>query len=238
MKRRLPSPTILFAVLGSLGTGAILVAGRAPDDVSQVFESVLERVSADFVDSIGPGQLYEQAARGLVEQLNDPYAELYSPEELASFSRNTLRNDYGGLGMLIEDQRGNITVTKVFPGTPAERAGVQAGDRILNVNADAVTGWKLEQVTGKLLGPIGSNVEATFARAGVATPLRITFTRAAIHVPAVPYAVMLDNQVGYIPFQRFNDASAAEVGAAVAAGTMGRVAAGRPSAAASTRPAR
>ena len=74
----------------------------------------------------------------MVDEIDDPYAELYSPEELASFSRNTLRNDYAGVGMQIQDQLGIIVVAAVFPNSPASKGGVQAGDRILMVDTAAV----------------------------------------------------------------------------------------------------
>ena len=113
--------------------------------------------------------------------------------------------------MLIEDQQGTFTVAKVYPHTPAEAGGVQLGDRIVSVNGVATSGLKLEGVSSRLTGTPGSTVRVTFARGGVSSPIESQFTRAVVHIPAVPFAVMLDNRIGYIPVQRFNETSGGEV---------------------------
>jgi carboxyl-terminal processing protease len=160
--------------------------------------------------------MWEKAARGLVTNLNDPYAGLYSPSELASFNRNTLRNDYGGVGMQIQDQLGHFVVASVFAGSPAALGGVQAGDRIVEVDGAPTGGLKIDDVSGRLVGKPGTSVTVTYERPGVAAPLRMSFVRARVHVPAVPYAIMLDGNVGYVPLQRVNDSSAADVRGAIA----------------------
>ncbi|HEX9892723.1 MAG TPA: S41 family peptidase, partial [Gemmatimonadales bacterium] len=137
--------------------------------------------------------------------------DLYSPQQLATFQRNTLGNNYGGVGMQIESQDGLITVVRVFPGTPGEMGGVQAGDRIMQVDTTAVTGMKLEDVSGRLTGQAGTKVNVAFAREGIPEPIRVTFTRAVIRVPAVPYTLILENGVGYLPLQRFNENAAEQV---------------------------
>ena len=191
--------------------GGFMLQRREATDAARLFAQVFARVAADAVDSISPDAMYEKAARGLVRSLNDPYADLYSPQELSSFARNSLGNAYGGVGMLIEDQQGVFTVAKVYPHTPAEAGGVQLGDRIVSVNGTSTTGLKLEGVSGRLTGTPGSTVRVTFARAGVQQPIESQFTRAVVHIPAVPFAVMLDDRIGYIPVQRFNETSGGEV---------------------------
>lgn len=210
MRRRL-----VFAALAVVGLplagGAFLQQGRDPQDGARLFSQILQRVEESAVDSLSRAAIFERAARGLIKQLNDPYAELYSPEELASFQRNTLRNNYGGVGMQIESQEGAIMVGRVFPNTPGEKGGVFAGDRILFVDSTAVTGLRIDQVSQKLLGTPGTEVEVTFQRAGVSQPIKTKFKRAVIRVPAVPYALILDGGVGYIPLQSFNESAAQDV---------------------------
>ena len=191
--------------------GGFVLQRREATDAARLFAQVFARVASDAVDSVAPDAMYEKAARGLVRGLNDPYADLYSPQELASFARNTLGNAYGGVGMLIEDQQGRFNVAKVYPHTPAEAGGVQLGDRIVSVNGVSTTGMKLEGVSGRLTGTPGSTVRVTFARGGVTEPIEAQFTRAVVHIPAVPFAVMLDDRTGYIPVQRFNETSGSKV---------------------------
>jgi carboxyl-terminal processing protease len=195
--------------------GGFVLQRREATDAARLFAQVFARVASEAVDSVATDAMYEKAARGLVRGLNDPYADLYSPQELSSFTRNSLGNAYGGVGMLIEDQQGTFTVAKVYPHTPAEGGGVQLGDRIVSVSGVSTAGMKLEGVSSRLTGTPGSTVRVTFARGGVSEPIETQFTRAVVHIPAVPFAVMLDDRIGYIPVQRFNDTSGGEVEAAL-----------------------
>jgi carboxyl-terminal processing protease len=195
--------------------GGFLVQNRATTDGARVLDQVLNLVSQRFVDTVSAATLYEKAARGLVKELNDPYSELFSPKELASFSQQT-NGKYAGIGMQIEDQQGAITISKVFPHTPAEGAGVREGDKILFVDSLSTHGWTTQKVSDYLIGVAGTKVTVKFGRPGVPEPISTTFTRQVIHIPAVPYAIVLDNKIGYVPVQRFNETSADEVQTAVA----------------------
>ena len=209
----------LAAVALPLAVGAFMqpAAGAVggPRDPALIFGQVLERVSRFAVDSTSDHALYEKAARGLLAELGDPYADLFSPEELATFTREEIGNDYAGLGVQIEDQAGVATVTQVFPHAPAAEGGVQTGDRIVRVDSVDTRGRPLEEVSNLLLGRAGTPVIVTFSRAGVPQPITTRFTRATVHVPAVPYALVLDGGVGYVPLQRFNASAAAEIAAAL-----------------------
>ncbi|MBX9928988.1 MAG: S41 family peptidase [Gemmatimonadaceae bacterium] len=191
-------------------TGAFVVQERRARDGARLFGQVLAIVSDRFVDSVDVNALYEKAARGMLAELRDPYSELYTPKQLEAFNTNT-GGFYGGVGMLIEDQQGLITVSRVFPHTPAEEAGIREGDRIVGVDTFSTRGWKMDQVSGKLKGTPGSTVTAKFARPGVPDPIVATFTRRVIRIPAVPYAVMLPEKVAYIPVQQFSETAAQEL---------------------------
>ena len=212
LRRR--SAVIVLALL-PIVAGGFLVQNRTTTDGAHVLDQVLGLVAQRFVDTVSTGALYEKAARGLVKELNDPYSELFSPKQLASFSQQT-NGKYAGIGMQIEDLQGAITISKVFPHTPAEAAGVREGDKILFVDSSSTRGWKTQQVSDYLIGTPGTRVNVTFGRPGVPEPIKTTFTRQVIHIPAVPYAMVLDNKIGYVPVQRFNETSAEEVQKAVA----------------------
>ena len=206
------------AALAALVLPAVVGGFMLQSAVSQngrLFEEVLTRVANFGVDAVPPDSLYSLAARGLLRRIGDPYAELYSPEQLADFQRESLRNGYGGMGMLVELVRDTATVMKVYAGTPAAGAGVRVGDRIVEVDGQKVTGLPLDQVTSKLLGPAGTTVHVVMARHGQGAPVRIEAQRALVHVPVVPYALMLENGVGYVPLDRFSESSAQELADAV-----------------------
>ena len=195
--------------------GAFIVQDRASAQGGRLFAQVLDLVNARFVDTVNAADLYEKAARGLVNQLQDPYSELMSPRQLTQFNTNTAGR-YGGIGMRIEEQPGKgVTIVTVFPNTPAEKAGIREGDLIVAVDTLSVRGWNSRRVADSLTGTPGTKVNVTFARPGVPDPIKATFTRALIRVPAVPYAIMFDGKIGYIPLQGFNETSTQELGRAI-----------------------
>jgi carboxyl-terminal processing protease len=191
-----------------------VLQSRADRAGVQLFDQVLNLVSSRYVDTLGAGDLYEKAARGLVEELNDPYSELLTPKQLRDFSRQT-NGRYGGIGMLIEDQQGQITVTTVYPNTPAERGGVRVGDRILFADSLSTRGWKISQVSEYITGTPGTKVRVSFGRPGVPQPIAITFTREIIHIPAVAYSIIVEPGIGYVPLQRFNETAGEELERAI-----------------------
>ncbi|MDQ8145546.1 MAG: S41 family peptidase [Gemmatimonadota bacterium] len=207
-----PRLLALAAIALPLAVGAFVVQERATQNGARLFDQVLAIVGDRFVDSIGTGALYEKAARGLVEELRDPYSELYTPKELEAFNTTT-GGFYGGIGMLIEDQNGSIMISKVYPNTPAEEAGIREGDRIIGVDTASTAGWKVAQVSDRLKGPPGTTVKARFGRPGVNAPFEVEFTRRIIRIPAIPFALMLEDKVAYIPLQQFNETTTGEFAA-------------------------
>lgn len=214
MRRFRNGLTVLMILIPGLAGGWAL-RGNLPESGPRLFAQVLQIVGAESIADLTQDEVYRRAARGLVDRIDDEYAEIYSPEELARFSREQLGSSYGGMGMQIEDQQGVVTVTRVFPNTPAERGGVRAGDRIMVVDGQPTRGQRLEEVSNRLLGPAGTTVDVVFARAGMPELIRGTYTRAAVHIPAVPYALLLDGDVGYIPLQKFNETASDDVRLAV-----------------------
>jgi carboxyl-terminal processing protease len=202
----------------SLVAATVLVAGatgffleeRSAREGARLLDQVLGLVQDRFVDSVGVNTLYEKAAHGLVAELNDPYSELLSPKQLKQFTTAT-GGRYGGVGMLIEPQEGAVVISRVYPNTPAERAGIHVGDRIAEIEGASTRGWTTAQVSEKMQGTPDTQVRVRFTRPGAPAPIDVTFTRAVIRIPAVPYALMLDGNVGYIPLLTFNETASAEL---------------------------
>ena len=130
--------------------GAFIHESQQAADGARLFAQVLQRIQENAVDSLSRNAIYEKAARGLVKNLQDPYADLYSPEELASFQRNTLRNDYAGLGMSIRQQDDQVVIEQVFPNTPAAAGGLIPGDHIVLIDSTSTIGWRTQQVSERL----------------------------------------------------------------------------------------
>ena len=207
---RMKSLSLLMIPAAGIVGAVLLTAGAPHRDGARLLDQVVAKLQREAIDSLSLDDIYERAARGLVRQVDDPYAALFSPSEMQRFSRESLGNSYGGVGLLIEDQEGQIVVTKVFPDTPGEQGGVVAGDRLLEVDGAPVRGLKLDQVSRRLLGKPGTPVDLALAREGSSEALRFRLTRATVHVPGVPYAMIFPGNVGYVSLQRFNDVAGEE----------------------------
>lgn len=180
---------------------------------AQLLDEVLRITAARYVDSVPANALYEKASKGLVRELNDPYSVLFSPKEFAAFNQQT-GGKYGGLGMEIAETQGFVTVQRVFPHTPAAAGGVQEGDRIIQIDTANARGWTTQQVSDRLKGDPGTQVSVKFGRPGVPEPIPLTFTRAIVHIPAVPYTLVFGN-VGYVPLQQFTETATQELDDAI-----------------------
>lgn len=207
--RRSRKLALLGIVLVPVVAGAFAVQEQATTSSARLFDQVLSIVGDRFVDSVDAAALYEKAARGLVAELKDPYSELYTPKQLEVFNTTT-GGFYGGIGMLIEDHEGSIMISKVYPNTPAEEAGIREGDRIVGVDTQSTRGWRIDQVSGGLKGPPGTKVKARFQRPGVPQAFEVEFTRRTIRIPAIPFALMLEDNTAYIPVQQFNETTTKE----------------------------
>lgn len=194
---------------------AARAAIRQAEERSRLFAQVIATLGRDAVDTIPLDTLYELAARSVVESIGDPYAQLYSPEEYAAFSRQAIGQNYAGIGATIQMQNDTVLIGAVFPNSPATNAGFRAGDQIVAVDHHSTIGMKVEDVTKMLLGKPGSDVIVTLKPVTNPTPRDVHLARAVITVPAVPFTSLVAHDVGYIPLTRFNGNAAGDVAVAV-----------------------
>ena len=181
---------------------------------ARLFDDVLAHVADYYVDSLDERQLYQMAIDGMLDQLRDPYSVFLKPDDFRYLSEQTTGN-YSGLGIQIDVRDGWITVVAPLPDTPAERAGIQTGDRIVELDGRSTEGWKQDQAVKELRGPAGTTADLAIRRAGVDQPIKFKLTRATIHVRSVQIAMMLDDKVGYVSLAPVNETSAREVAQAV-----------------------
>jgi carboxyl-terminal processing protease len=183
---------------------------------ARLFDDVLAHVSDYYVDSLDERQLYQMAIDGMLDQLHDPYSVFLKPEDFRQLSEATTGN-YSGLGIQIDVRDGWITVVAPLPDTPAERAGVQTGDRIVQLDGRSTEGWKQDQAVKELRGPAGTTAELQIRRSGVDKPITYKLTRANIHIKSVDprITMMLDDRVGYIALNPVSESSARDVSQAI-----------------------
>jgi carboxyl-terminal processing protease len=210
----------LVAVISFLSGGWLLQRGVASDgnvyQQARLFDDVLGHVSTYYVDSIGETDLYQKATRGMLEQLKDPYSVLLTGDDYKALTEQTSGN-YAGLGIQIDVRDGWITVVAPLPETPAERAGIETGDQIIEVDSKSTEGWKNDEAVKALRGDAGSKVAITIRRAGIAEPIKYRLTRAQIHMRSVPPGTLFDSGVGYISLNPVSETSAEELRQEIAA---------------------
>ena len=150
------------------------------------------------------------AAAGAVAQLNDPYSSLESDEDYRALNEITSGN-YGGLGMQIDVRDGWITVVAPLPQTPAERAGIEAGDRIEAVNGQSTQGLSQDKAVKTLRGPVGTKVDLRVRRPGLSQLISFSLMRETIHNRSTQPGTMLGNDVGIVVLTTISDSSATEL---------------------------
>ena len=208
----------LVAVVSFFTGGWLLQRGAAADgnvyQQARLFDDVLSHVSQYYVDSMSESSLYRKATDGLLAELHDPYSVLLVEDDYKQLTETTTGN-YGGLGIQIDVRDGWITVVAPLPDTPAEQAGVETGDRIIEVDGKSTEGWNNERAVNALRGEPGSKVRIKIERAGIAEPVNYELVRARIHVRSVPAGTLFPGGIGYISLNPVSETSAAELQAEV-----------------------
>jgi carboxyl-terminal processing protease len=178
------------------------------------FIQVLTKVRDHYVEPVTSDKLMDAAIRGMLRTL-DPYSQYLDKEE-AQRLETTTHGAFGGIGISIGIRDGWVTVISPIEGTPAWRAGIQGGDRIIKIDGASTEGLSLDDAMRKMRGEKGTNVTLTMFREGRDKPLDFTITRDIIQIKSVPYAGILSNGVGYIRLSNFSERSRDEIDAALA----------------------
>jgi len=180
----------------------------------RLFQEVVDRVASSYVDPVERKDLYGSAIDGLIEDLGDPNTSFMPASEWDNLRIRT-EGEYDGLGLEIVERGGWVTVVTAMPGSPGTRAGIRAGDQIIEVNGESAEEWDSDAAADALRGPGGTTVNVTMRRPGVETPITFEVTRGTIEIHSVPFAVMLDDKIGYLPLQAVNEGAGAEVRSAL-----------------------
>jgi carboxyl-terminal processing protease len=157
-------------------------------------------------------KLMEGAIRGMMDSLGDPHSGYMNPTEYSDASAPL--EGYSGIGAWVNTEGEFLTITEPIKGSPAEAAGLKAGDQIIAIDGVDMKGTVAELARQKVLGPAGTNVVLTILREGVEQPFDLTITRQQISIPSTEYK-MLDNQIAYARLNAFSNTTADELHAAL-----------------------
>lgn len=193
--------------------GDAVSAGAEASHAVEVLAEAISLISSMHMTEFSDSALWEGAINGLIETLNDPYAELLTPRETEAWTEATTGN-YSGIGLQITPLNERVTVTAIFQGTPAEQAGILLGDRIVGVNGHDASEWTTGMAADSIRGPVGTDVVIRVSREGYLESLSFNITRAEVHVPAVRRG-MLRSGIGYVALDRVARGSASEMAEAL-----------------------
>jgi carboxyl-terminal processing protease len=214
MKRRGILVVVLVGVISFMSGGWLLqrssTTGGSVYQKARLFDDIVAHVADYYVDSVDERRLYDLAIDGMLGALNDPYTAFLREKEYRELNFSTTGN-YAGLGIQIGVRDGWLTVVAPLPDTPAERAGIESGDRIVEVDGQATTGWKETQAVQVLRGEAGSQIRIKIVRPGVTTPLDFNITRARIHVRSVELGTLLTPDIGYVQLRTVGESSPEEL---------------------------
>ncbi|WP_146584778.1 S41 family peptidase [Puniceibacterium confluentis] len=166
-----------------------------------LFGDIFERIRAQYVEEVDEGELIEAAINGMLTSL-DPHLSYLSPDD-ASNMRVQTRGEFGGLGIEVTQEEGFVKVVSPIDGTPADEAGIEAGDFITHVDGESVLGLTLDDAVDLMRGPVGSEIVITIVREDMPEPFDVSIIRDTITLQAVRTRIEGDTVV--LRVTTFND---------------------------------
>jgi carboxyl-terminal processing protease len=188
------------------GDNAISLKNLSEADFS-IFWDTWAEVQKSFVgrQKLNPQDMIFGATKGMVASLNDPYSEFFTKEENKKFTED-VKGRFGGVGMEIGMQKGVLTVVAPLKNTPAERAGLMAGDKILKIDDKTTSDMTIDQAVNLIRGPEGTTVTLLiFREKDGAEPKEFKIVREVIVVPSLESEMKDNNQIGYIRVYSYSD---------------------------------
>jgi carboxyl-terminal processing protease len=177
------------------------------------FGEVATAVSSQYVEEVNSQDLIKAGIKGMLSNL-DPYSEYLDEKQYRGLMEDTY-GQFEGLGIEIAIKDDWLTVIAPLENTPADRMGIQAGDRIIKIEGVSTKGITADEAVTKLRGKKGTVVHITIEREGIPEPTEYAITRDVIEIRPVPYYGVTKNKIGYVRLNTFSETSASELKDAV-----------------------
>lgn len=194
-------------------TGNDSVETATPQDLQTLFKPFWETwtiIHDQFVDQpVDNVILMRGAIRGMLESLGDQHTSFMDPQEFKD-ANSSLEGSYEGIGAYVDTGGDFLSITSPISGSPAEKAGLKPGDKIIAIDGQDMTGVNPELARRKVLGPAGSVVKLTILREGQEKPFDVEIKRDKIEIASVE-SKMLDNNIAYIKLNTFGDTTSSEL---------------------------
>ena len=200
---------LVLGVLVSIGHGVLAERESAqaslPVEELRTFSDVFGRIKNDYVESVEDKELLENAIRGMLTGL-DPHSSYLDVEQFKELQVGTT-GQFGGLGIEVGMENGFVKVIAPIDDTPAQRAGIQAGDLVIRLDDTPVKGMSLNDAVKVMRGEPGTDIELTIVREGLDKPFQVTITRDIIKVRSVKRRT-LEPGYGYLRISQFQSKTA------------------------------
>jgi carboxyl-terminal processing protease len=204
---------VLSALAGGVfGRGALATEDRLPEHY-RAFTAALTAIQATYPDKVESDRLVYGAINGMLQTL-DPHSSFMDPRTYAQM-RERQEGRYYGLGLTIVVVDGDVTVLRVFEGSPAYTKGIRRGDVIARIESEDAKGWTSDQAVRRLKGPKGTFVNIGIRRKGLEDLIPMDVMRDEITIPAVTAYFMVDPQTGYVRIDDFAEHTESELTAAL-----------------------
>ncbi len=175
-----------------------------------IFTMVFRDVNIYYVDSLQPGELMKKGIDAMLRTL-DPYT-VYIPEsDIEDYKMTHISAEYGGIGALVHQRNGEVEISEIYEGFPAQKSDIRVGDKIMSVNGNSTLNRQVDDVTDYMKGQKGTSVKLILKREGVPQPIEKTIVRDEIKFKNVPYYGMINETTGYIKLSQFLENSAEDV---------------------------
>jgi carboxyl-terminal processing protease len=197
-------PPVSFGFVANAATSATATASQETYRQLQLFGDVFEQVRAHYVDKPDDTKLIASAVNGMLSGL-DPHSSYMDANNFRDMQVET-KGEFGGLGMEVTMENGEVKVVTPIDDTPAAKAGILANDVITQLNGESIQGLSLDQAIEKMRGPVHTTVKLTITRKGQDKPIEISITRDVIKVSSVRSHLDGDD-VGYIRLTQFTEQS-------------------------------
>ena len=197
---------LIFIIISILFLNKVNAANDTIYEKIDLFGEVLDKINKEYVDDIDQSKTIDAAINGVLQSL-DPYSSYMSPEVFNEMQTET-KGEFGGLGIEIGMEAGVIKVITPIDGTPADKAGIKAGDYIVKINKEQVQGKSLMESVKLMRGIVGTSIELTVRRKGEKKALNFTVKREIIEVKSVVAKLIgTKKEIGYIRLKSFNENS-------------------------------
>ena len=203
---------IMAVFLTFIPTAAIKAQTSSDFEISknlEILTSLYKELNINYVDGANPSELMKTGIDAMLDKL-DPYT-VFIPESEIEDYRFMTTGEYGGIGSLIHKQGDYIIISEPYENSPAQKAGLKAGDKILTINDKSAKGKSVEDVSAILKGQPGTNFKLIIERDGETKPLTFNIVREKISVDPVPYYGMIGGGTGYIKLNSFIQTASADI---------------------------